>query len=371
MHRLARAALLCSALALSACDTSAGPTPPGDGGTNVPDCPNPPRFAENVTGCAPLATDYQPRVNGSADDAWPACISDDNVFHPVDPSISTIARVNAFEAIADKLWRNGRIPSGQDFLDARVVYEEAEGLGSRVARRVDIHYPKPADGRRCQDAAEVVSANPDYCVGPAKLLPILNDAFVRGAAGESPRLQAARIEAALLWFLYVSSLSEATSCADSPRDCDSMWAYYSGGTARASPVGFARYVKELGPETHERAYDGVLASRCWRDLATRGVVAAGDATLQVRARAQFDRAGIRGIALIVRQRLTELTCGNEAGAEARLGFARTLAPFLDREARARDATQADVLQRELGKTDAESVDVPAAVAALDALFPCP
>ena len=50
--------------------------------------------------CAPLATDYAP----GADDTWDACVSDDGEYHRVQESISSIARVGAFEAIADLLF---------------------------------------------------------------------------------------------------------------------------------------------------------------------------------------------------------------------------------------------------------------------------
>mgnify|MGYP000990756375 CR=1 FL=1 len=344
---------------------------PADAGTNpdaavAGDCIDPPVYAEEVSSCQPLSTDYQPRVNGSADDSWPACISDDGQYHRLQESVSTIARVEAFDQIADLLWRDGKVPSAQDFVDARVLYAQDQGLDSRVQRREDVHFPADAQGRKCSDEG-VPEAIPDRCVGPAKLLPVLNDAFARGAQGESPRVQAARIEAALLWFLYVSPLSEATSCAAKPADCDSAWAYYTGGTPRESPAGLAAYVDALGPETHDRAYDGALAVRCWRNLDNETGEAANLA-LRDQARAQYDRALLRGVALIARQRFTELDCADEAGTEARLAFLRTLVPFLDRAATEIDATAAAALQAEAA---AAEPDVAKATAAIDALFACP
>jgi hypothetical protein len=352
----------------------------GDGNTGNPDGDNPnpddvqgecatrPTYTENVAACVPLATDYQPRVEGSANDSWAACISDGNTYHRIQESISTIARVEGFETIARLLWAPGKVPSPQAFVEARVKYAEAEGLDSRVQRREDIHYPPPANEAKCRDAG-IPALYPDRCVGPAKLLPILNDAFVKGANNEQPLVQAARIEASLVWFLYVSALSEVTSCGDKLVDCDSVWAYYTGGTTRAAPIGLARYVKELAPETHERAYDATLAVRCWRDLDK--AVPAANTTLQRQARAQLDTATLRGVAVIVRQRFQELTCTSGDVKQARWAFLKVMVPLMDRAARERDTTQADVLKAQVEKASPDEVDVPAAVAALDVLFDCP
>ncbi len=125
-------------LAPARLDAGADLAPGADAGE--PDgCQQPGAFVEDVSACQPLATDYQPRVNGSADDSWPACISDDDVYHPINESISTIARVAAFEQIAAQLWANDRLPSATDFIDARVVYAQDQGLDSRVQRRHEVH----------------------------------------------------------------------------------------------------------------------------------------------------------------------------------------------------------------------------------------
>lgn len=361
------------ALLSTACsDPDPLPTDIPDAGGNDIDCESPPVYTENVTACQPEATDYRPRdtaANNSATDAWPECISDENVYAPIDPNISTVARIAAFDAIAVKLWKDGKVPTSQEFVEALDLYTQTEGLYSRVQRREDVHYPPAPSGGRCRDQG-VPETAPDRCVGPAKLLPILNDAFTRGGRGEPPRVQAARIEAALLWFLYVSPLSEVTSCATSPKDCDSAWAYYTGGTPRTQPAGLARYVAALGPETHQRAYDASLAVRCWRNLDNESGTATNTG-LQQRALRQYDKALLRGTALILRQRLTELTCGNTEGTQARMAFINTMGPFFDRAAREASPAQADVLKAQVEKTRAEDVDVDAAVAALDALFPCP
>jgi hypothetical protein len=332
------------------------------------ECAIRPAYTEQVAACLPRATDYQPRVEGSANDSWPACISDDNTYHRIQESISTISRVESFETIAGLLWAPGRVPSAQAFVDARVKYAEAEGLDSRVQRREDIHYPPPAKGASCRDAG-IPSLYPDRCVGAAKLLPILNDAFVKGAKDEQPLVQAARIEAALVWFLYVSALSEVTSCANKQADCDSAWAYYTGGTVREAPIGLARYVKELAPETHQQAYDATLAVRCWRDLDK--AVPAANTALQLRARTQLDTATLRGMAVIVRQRFQELACTSGEVKQARWAFLQVVVPLMDRAVRERDPAGANVLKAQVEKASPDEVDVPTAVATLDALFDCP
>lgn len=361
--------LVLIAFALCACVKDPSSTgQDGGSGTNAEGfCEPVPSHIDDVSSCQPSADDYQPRVNSSASDTWPACISDDDVYHPIDPNISTVARVAAFEDIAAKLWKDKRRPSAQDFVDARVVYAQDQGLDSRVQRREDIHYP--AAPQACSTAG-IPEAYPDRCVGPAKLLPTLNDAFAKGAGGEAPLVHAARIEAALLWFFYVSALSEATSCAAKPQDCDSCWAYYSGGGSREAPLGLSRYVRELGVETHERAYDGALAVRCWRNLDNETGTAT-DLALRDRAREQLDRAMLRGIALVARQRFTELGCSRGEVLEARWAFLQTLVPLLDRAARERSVADADSLEQQVQASGPEAVDADAAIRALDALFPCP
>lgn len=364
-----RLAALTLAAVLCACHGDV--TPPTDEPTPITDdsgeCINPPRYTEDVSTCTPLATDYQPRVAGSAQDAWAVCISDDNVYHRLYTSISTIGRVAAFDFIADSLWRKKKVPTVEDFTQARLRYTESEGLGSRVERREDIHYP--AAPAACNSSASIPADFPERCVGPAKLRPLINESFASGMRGETPQVNAARIEAALLWFLYVSPLSEVTSCTTKDADCDSAWAYYTGGTPRGEAVGLARYVRELAPETHERAYDATLAVRCWRDLDRANP--ATQLELRDRARSQLDAALLRGMAVIVRQRFQELSCTSGEAREARWAFLKVLVPLMEREARLRDEARADTLEREVQRAYLEEVDVPAAVAALDALFACP
>lgn len=362
------AVLLCLGLAGCAAED---PVPSGradGGGTDAAGfCDPGPVHTEDVSACQPRADDYRPRDSNSANDTWPACISDDNSYHPINPSISTVARVAAFEQVAQLLWESNKKPSTQDFIDARVLYAQDQGLDSRVQRREDIHYP--AAPQPCSTAG-VPDQYPDRCVGPAKLLPILNDAFAKGAAAQAPVVQAARVEAALLWFLYVSALSEVTSCTTKPQDCDSAWAYYAGGGTREAPAGLGRYALELGAETHHRAYDGTLAVRCWRNLDNETGTAT-DLTTRDRARAQLDVAMLRAVALTVRQRFTELRCSKDEVLAARWAFLQTLVPFLDRAARERSVAFADTLKAQVAASGPETVDIDAAVAAIDGLFSCP
>lgn len=361
----------CATSLLAACPA---PLPMGaDGGldagstTSAGFCPTPPAYTENVTSCMAGLDDYRPRVAMSANDTWPVCVSDSNTYSPINPSITTVARVAAYEQIAEKLWRAQRVPGPQDFVDARVQYALDQGLDSRVQRREDVHYP--AAPMPCSTAG-IPAQYPDRCVGPSKLLPTLNDAFTKGAMGETPQVHAARIEAALLWFLYVSALSEVMTCTTRAQDCDSCWAYYSGGTPRDQPLGLAKAIAAFAPETHQRAYDATLAVRCWRNLDNETGTATNLA-LRDRAREQLDKAMLRGVAVVLRQRVAELGCTTGETRDARLAFAKVLAPLIDRPLRERSASQATLVAAELGKSDPAQVDVAAVTGALDAAFPCP
>lgn len=360
------------ACTLAACGGGGSDGSGGAGGSGVTDdpitgaaCDPAPSYSEDVSGCSPAATDYQPRDNNSANDTWPACISDDGTWHRIEQSVSSIARVAAYDAIGDMLWNNPQ-PTHEDFIDARILFEEDQGLGSRVARRYDVHYPKPSAGG-CEDAG-VAEANPDYCVGPATLQPLVVEAFADGSQGKHLVVNAAKIRAALQWFFYVSAIKEATTCTDVTKDCDSAWAYYTGGTGRDAPAGLAAEIDALAPETHHRAFDGVLAVRCWRDLDT--AVPADDLALRDRAIDQLDRALVRGMAIIIRQHFASLECATGNYRAASFEALKILVPLFDRETRARDSTAADTLMKQVtGSVD--QVDVTAAIDALESTYPCP
>ncbi len=332
-------------------------------------------WAEDVTACAHAANDYEPRdaaANDDPADPWPACISDDDTYHEVDPNVSTIARVAAYEQIADLLWRNAGVPTAADFTEARVLYAQDQGLDSRVSRRYDPHFPKPAAGG-CEDAG-VPEANPDYCVGPAKLLPELNDAFAKGQTGESPRLQAARIQAALDWFLFVSVHKENRTCQAVPKDCDSGWAYYTGGVEREQQaLGVGGLVSALGPETHDRIFDAILAARCWRDLEGAAVDNFAHPELLAAYEAQLDASVDRGAAIVARTRLQELGCSTGDDREEVFTYLKGFLPYLDRSARLAGAAHADAIAAVAGAADAATAAdlAQAAIDAIDAVYDCP
>lgn len=362
-------------LVLGSCakdDPETSPVRDTDTDTRPPSDCSQTTYEEDLAQCAASTSDYQPRENGSAGDAWDACISDDNQYHRVEQGISSIARVEAYDAMAPLLWDNPGVPSAQNFIDARLAFEVEQGLGSRVSRRYDVHYPELETGG-CEDEG-VPEANPDYCVGPAKLQPVIAEAFADGAANDDERIHprvvnAAKIEAALQWFFYVSAIKEATTCADKAKDCDSSWAYYCGGAEREGALlGLAGDIEELAPQTHNRAYDALLAVRCWRDL-DRGVPAT-DLELRDRAIAQLDRALLRGMSILVRQRFAELTCRTKDERLALLEALRILVPLLDRETSERDPEKAAFLMAQIDKTPGE-IDVQGALDALDTLYPCP
>ena len=344
--------------------------------------------AIDESGCEPLATDYQPRTNNSADDMWAACITDDAAYHLVGATTGTIARIEAYEKIADLLWRSGP-PTPADFTAARDHYVLAEGLESRLVRREDLHLPPipMADwdpgvdpDKQCTVEANV-QKYPDRCVGPAKIAPLVAGAFDQGQLGKGdPDVLAAEIQAGLLWFLYLSVYKEANTCATvAGKDCDSAWAYYNGGTDLNGGLGMATPIRTQSFDSHARIWDGLLAVRCWRDLYAGGgayptldTLDAAAALLFARGWEQLDEALHRGHALIVRERLEGMidrACAGE-GTAADWAFLRVAGPVLDREAAERDPALAAELAA-LWATSSPSVEaLLIGVDLLDALFPC-
>ena len=309
--------------------------------------------------CEPAPTDYVP----GADDSWASCVSDDGVYHRIQESISSIQRVRAFESIAALLFDPSDPPSADDYLTARMLYQEEEGLDSRVARRFDPRFEVP-EGTDCTQPG-VPEAFPDYCVGPAILQPQILGGLNQGITTEYP-LAAARVEGALLWFLYASTIKEAFSCTTTAKDCDSSYAYYTGGETDRGGIGLAGYVAEADPAAHERTWDGLLALRCWRDLDSEE--SATDFALRDRAREQLDRAVTTGFARVLRQRLDAL-CEASDGATAAYHwtFLQAAAPALYGTL---GATDRRALEMELAKTDAATADVVTVAAAFDG-YACP
>jgi hypothetical protein len=261
------------------------------------------------------------------------------------------------------LWRNGT-PNAAAFVAARDVYATGEGLDSRVQRREDEHYPPVTDPNtgetlRCRDEG-VPAMDPERCAGPALILPILNAAFQAGIEGGDAEIQAARIKAALLWFLYVSTHKEASTCATASKDCDSAYAYYTGGEDRAGGLGLSGVVRSSAPETHDRVWDGILALRCWRDLDDGEE--ATDLTMRDRAVAQLDTALLHGVSRLVADRYQDWT---QSRSEADAVFVEILGGVLDRAAREIDPTMADQLAESIASGEGD------VSATLTSLFPCP
>jgi hypothetical protein len=201
---------------------------------------------------------------------------------------------------------------------------------------------------------------------------MINKAFEAAINNKAdPLSQSARIEAALIWFQYVSVLAEQGTCRDTPEDCDSVWSHYNAAQAFNSTTqkGLGRYFKDLSDETHARTFDGVLAINCWRHIDSAPL--ATNTTLYQRSQGQIDTAMLRGVALILRERFSNIACSSGDVQKAHLAFVNALGPFLDRAARATDPAKADVLKSQVSAADASGVDVPKAQAAIDALFPCP
>jgi hypothetical protein len=371
MKRLSRVGLALALVILAGCEAedpiAAGPRPTHDAGGGAMACnpdgvaalPPPPQ-------CAIGPTEYTPRDPTSIGKRYPACISDDNAYHPFQADVPSNARLAAIESIGQMVgWNGSRVGTPTDFEMARLLYTMPEGVDSRVQRREDIHYPELP--KLCRDMTkEEAMQYPDRCVGPAKIIPMINDAFEKGSKGIDPVLQAARLEAALIWFMYVSYYKEGLGCQLELNQCDSTSAYWAGNQDRtAAPTGgLGKYVKPLSAEAYERGWDAVLAMRCWRDLDNPSGVGM-NTELMTRVGVQLDRAGDHALALIVRHRLQNLGCA------AAWETVKILGGVLDRAATAADAAQAKALRDELGKADPATVDIGAATAALERLFPCP
>ncbi len=367
---------LAAAAALAACGGDGGPSQgtvtPGGVTIDLSGCPAA-QYTESVTACVPAATDYQPRKGVPAANGWPTCVSDDNAFHLIGDGIPpAAARSAAFEAMGPLLWRNPNPPSKAEFLAARDDYSVTEGLASRIARRQDVHYAEvPGDDKFACAQAGIPAQYPDRCAGPAKLKPLIDDAFVKGAAQTQPRVQAARIEAALLWFFYLSMTSEVWTCGfDDITDCDAAAGYYTQISVRASPLGLGRYVAAIGQETHDRVYDGLLAERCWRDL-DKAMPAVSATKYYQLAQAQLDKATLRGEALILRQRIGLVGCASGEYQLAQLEFVKVLGGLLDHGAGLRDAANAAKLKAYTANPTTDASAIAAAQAAIDAIFGCP
>jgi len=349
--------------------------------------------AIDESACVPLATDFQPRTNAGGD-MWPTCAGDVVTYQPVDPKTpGSAARVDAYVAMAALLWDANDLPSPDDFTAARDQYVIGEGLESRLNRRDDMHYPEipmaewdpQVDSDKQCTVAALATKYSDRCVGPAKMKPIIDQAFVDGqtATGDA-RVNAAKIHATLDWFLYLSVYKETNTCATvKPADCDSAWAYYTGLAPISSGKALSAEVLAASQNAHERIWDGILAARCWRDLAQDDM--GNYPLLEMTEPAvqdlfalgweQVDQALHRGLAVVVRQQALgymQALCGEgDVYAPAAWAYLQIAGPALQREAAERDAAQAKILADLWASDSPTAQDVADGIAVLDAIFPCP
>ena len=364
-------------------DTSGSSDPTDtDGTTGAGGCPQDVDFGTlDTSGCAPLSSDFTP----GADDDYGACMADDNEWHLIETAPSSAARTEAYEDII-ALLRNGTTPAAADFTAARALYATDNGIESRVLRRDDLHYPpipvedqdmSVAFDRQCT-VGDNADTYPDRCVGPAKIQPIVDAAFDAGELGEGNLdVHAARIDAALQWFFFVSVYKESASCIAAPGDCDSHWAYYNGGVTHEDAIGIGLNFRDIDPQIDDAVWNGMLAINCWRDIyppdgdpefSDLGLDAQ---TMFYNAHEQLDNAMWHGWARLVRTYLEAQPAVCDAAAEANWAWVQIAGPVLDDEAELRDATAAAALAS-LWTNPAPSVDdLQAGVMALDALFPCP
>ena len=359
-------------------DTSAGSADSGSGSGGA-DCTPSDMEAPPLdeSGCAAGANDYQPTVNGSADDAWPECANDDGGYTPFEQPGSA-ARTEAWEQIRT-IFAAGTTP--EDFTAAREQYALEEGIESRTVRREDIHYPNIDEAdqdpmvdfdKQCTIEANV-DKYPDRCAGPSKIAPIINDAFAAGQAGEGdPAVHAARIDAAIEWFMYLSVIKEAIfSCppADYGGDCDAAWGYYNGATDRTNPLGLGADVLAVSSQSNERIFDGIAAMRCWRDAYPADMDADTTDPLYGYGSEQLDRAATHGVAVVLRDRLSQqLACGDDAAAN--WAWIQVLGQAIIKPAQDADAGQAATWEALLSNDAPTPEDILGGIAALDALFPC-
>ncbi len=360
--------------------SSVGGDGDGDGDGDGEPCGVAEMVAVDESSCEPLDTDYTPATPQA--DPYPTCISDSGTYELVADPPGALARVMAYEAIAELLW-NGGTPTPEDFIAARTIYEADEGLRSRVDRREDLHYPPIPesewnagldDDKQCADP-DLVQQYPQRCAGPSRIRLLVNQALIDGIDGVGdPLVNAARVEAGLLWFFYLSIYKEAFTCTAAGNDCDSMWAKYTGGEQVGGGIGFSARVERASPSTHGRIFDAILAVRCWRDLypdSTGYDTLSGDSKVMFDAVwEQLDQSLHRGLALIVRVELEEpVSCGPEAAAN--WVFVQIGLDILDREASERDADLAEQLRTIAAVAEPTPEQRMEAVALLDEVFPCP
>jgi hypothetical protein len=315
-------------------------------------------------------------------------VSDGGTYELVVGPPGAAARIEAFEEIAALLWSD-TAPTMDDFAMARTFYEIDEGLSSRVDRREDLHYPEiPMDewdpglesDKQCANAM-LAEAYPDRCVGPSKIRPLINQAFVDGIEGTGdPNVNAARIKAGLLWFIYLSTYKESYSCFTiSGEDCDAAWGYWTGGAQiDGDLIGMAQMVQAISPNAGQHIFDGLLAVRCVRDLypeedyppAPIFPLTGADLDLFNTAWEQLDQGLHRGMAVVLRQHAeAQDSCGDSAAANWE--FIKIIGGWLVREATERDSAAGAELDALTQLDTATPEDITALIGIIDTVFDCP
>lgn len=317
-----------------------------------------------ITGaCVPLTATWKGSYTPGADDEWPECISDDGKYHPINPSISAVARTQVFEEMGALLFDPDKDASKADFLEARKLYEEDEGLGSRVVRRYDPHY-KPIGDPDCTKQADV-EANPDYCAGPAKISPIVQTALKNGYEGKQARWHAGRIEGALLWFMAISEYKETLSCSDGNiQDCDSAYGYYDGA---GMGLGLGRYIREVDSDADRDARLGALAVRCWRDV--DDALPATNEKLRELARTQFDRSVIKGTIAVLLDRIDAADRATGEAQRYHWGFVTALLGALQSQTFRASGAKATLADARVAASPDE-IDLGLLRSALDGILDC-
>lgn len=308
--------------------------------------------------------------------AWETCVAETDTYTPFETSISTAARVAGFETIADKTWRNA-MPTTMDFEQANLTYVEEEGLDSRLSRREDEHYPAVmVDGEAvaCNSAEDIPENNPDRCVGPAQIRPLVLDALTTGAMSDDlaeRQVAGKQLEASLLWFLYTSTYKEATTCTQKKKDCDSSYAYYTGDQPEDMGLGLSNYFRTEVPEAHAAVWDGLVEVRCWREV--DDTEEAQNLELRDEALATLDKALLYGISRLVSARLYNLSA-TDVTAQDRAEdweWLTIMGPVLEREANTIDAAKAKTLEDAFDKASPDGVDTQALAMTIEELFPSP
>lgn len=303
--------------------------------------------------------------------AWETCVADIKTYTPFETSISTAARVSAFESIGERLWNNDTLTQ-DDFVQSNLTYVEAEGLDSRLSRREDEHYPAIVEGGEtvaCNSSEGVATSNPDRCVGPAKIRPIVLDGLTDGAMSmdmDAQRIASTQVEASLLWFLYVSTYKEANTCTQKKKDCDSSYAYYSGAQPEEMGIGLAGYLLREVPEAHAAVWDGLLELRCWRQVDDTDT--AQNLALRDEVIARMDKALLFGISRLVTARLTQIQTADGGNIPAEWAWLQIMGPVLVREATARDATKGAELDAAFAKATFAEIDATTLITTIEGLF---